>query len=70
MAFELGGWEWPFLAARAAQVSLSFDGELGQVFFLGGIVGVVFIAGIVGAKCWTLTHVGVLLGGPKHLESR
>lgn len=51
MAFELGGWEWPFLEARAAQASLSFDGELGRVFFLGGIVGVVFVARMVDAKC-------------------
>jgi hypothetical protein len=60
-AFGLGGGEWlearatlPFLAAKPTLASLSFDG--GRVFFLAGIMGVVFIARMVGAKCWALTR--------------
>lgn len=39
----------PFLEARAAQASSSFVGEVGHVFFLGGIMGVLFVARMVGA---------------------
>lgn len=35
--------------------------ELDLVFFLGSIVGLVFIMNTLGAKCWILTH------GPIHL---
>jgi hypothetical protein len=35
--------------------------ELDLVFFLGSIVGLVFIMNTLGAKCWILTH------GPMHL---
>lgn len=76
VAFEFcgGGWSaaresFPFLAARAALASSSFSGELSRVVFLGGIVGIVFIAEMVGAKCWALTHAHMLSGGPKHSET-
>jgi hypothetical protein len=55
-----------FLAARAALASSSFSGDMGWVLFLGGIVGVVFVAQMVGAKCRALTCAGALSGGPKH----
>lgn len=42
-----------FLVARAALASLSSAGELARVLFLGGIVGLVFVAKMVCAKCWT-----------------
>jgi hypothetical protein len=46
----------PFLKARAALVSSSFDGGLGQVLFLGVVVGVVFIAQMVDANIGHLMH--------------
>jgi hypothetical protein len=63
VAFGLGGGEWsaaraslPFLATRVVLASSSFGGELGRLSFLGGIVGIVFVAQMVGAKCLVLTH--------------
>lgn len=44
-----------FLGNKGGLTSSLFDGELGHVFFLGGIMGVVFVARTVGAKCWALT---------------
>jgi hypothetical protein len=44
-----------FLDNKEARASSSFDGGLGQVLFLGVIVGVVFVAQTVAAKCWALT---------------
>lgn len=66
VAFGLCDGEWSvaraglhFLAARVALSSSSFGGELGRAFFLGGIVGVVFVAQTMGAKCWVLTRCQV-----------
>jgi hypothetical protein len=77
VASGLGGGEWsearatlPFLAARTTLASSSFGGGLGRVFFLGGIVGVVFVARTLGTKCWAQIRVDALSGGPKHSESR
>jgi hypothetical protein len=43
----------PFLVARAALTTSSSGGGLAWVFFLGGIVGLVFVAQTVCTKCWT-----------------
>lgn len=53
-----------FLAARVALATSSSVAELPRVVFLGGIVGLVFVARIVRAKYW------VLIGRPKHSEAK
>jgi hypothetical protein len=45
-----------FLAARAVPASSSLASELARLFFLGGIMGLVFIAQMVGVKCWVPTR--------------
>lgn len=46
----------PFLAARVVPASSSSAGELGRMFFLGGIVWLVFVTQTTSAKCWVPTH--------------
>lgn len=42
----------PFLVERATLAASSSDGQPARVFFLGGIMGLVFIAQTMGVKCW------------------
>jgi hypothetical protein len=68
--FGIIEWWWDFvgkttlpllaLAARTTFVASSSSEELVMVLFLGGIVGLVYVAQTVDAKCW------VLIGGPTY----
>jgi hypothetical protein len=59
--FGMVGWWWDFVGeghlalsvARAALAPSSFAGELARVFFLGGIIELIFVAQTMDDKCWT-----------------